>query len=367
VDRASSPDGLDGAAHPTAQRIADRPESATSGFWSAARAVVSGMALVGVLVIAIVEVVLLALRPESGLGGLLQLVAPHLALIGLVLALVALLWVPIRIPIAADLLLVVVLLIRFGTAWLSLPPATPAAGSETIALETWNLEVGARTPADTVAFVQAHPADVIALQELMPADADAIEADATLTARYPYRLLDTPGSSDGLGLLSRFPLSDHRFRLNPLIQEATLDLGDGRDVAIVHTHPQHSRLRLVTSLNLPIGMDASGRNAELRLIRARVDAARADQPTILLGDLNTAPTEPAFDRLASGLLDVQQEVGQGPGWTWRPSRLESFGVGLLAIDHVIVTPDIEPLAIDSACPPAGDHCLVSTRVAVPAP
>jgi endonuclease/exonuclease/phosphatase (EEP) superfamily protein YafD len=114
-------------------------------------------------------------------------------------------------------------------------------------------------------------------------------------------------------------------------------------------------------------MDVTGRNAELGLIRSRVDADGATGPTILVGDLNTASTEPAFDRLASGLLDVQQEVGQGPGWTWRPSRLESLGLGLLAIDHVIVTRDIEPLAIDSACPPAGDHCLVSTQLAIPAP
>lgn len=367
MDRASSPDGLDGAAHPTAHRIADRPTSAASGLGSAARAVVSGIALVGVLVISIVEVVLLAFRPESGLGGLLQLVAPHLALIGLVLAVFALLWIPVRVAVAADLLLVTVLAIRFGAAWLSLPPAPPSAGSETISLETWNLEVGARSPGDTVAFIESHPADVIALQELMPADAEAIEADASLTDRYPYRLLDTPATTDGLGLLSRYPLTDHGFRLEPLIQTATLDLGGGREVAIVHAHPQHSDLRVVSGLNLPIGMNANGRNLELQLIRSRVDAARADLPTILVGDLNTAPTEPAFDRLSTGLLDVQQEVGQGPGWTWRPSRLESFGVGLLAIDHVIVTPDIEPLAIDSACPPVGDHCLVSTEVAVPAP
>jgi endonuclease/exonuclease/phosphatase (EEP) superfamily protein YafD len=334
---------------------------------STTRSVVSGIAIVGVLLVTIVEVVLLALRPESGLGGLLQLVAPHLALIGLVLAFPALLWIPIRVAIVADLLLVGVLVIRFGTAWLSLPPAQPPADAERISMNTWNLQVGARSPDETVAFLRAHPADVIALQELLPADAAAIEADPELVARYPYRLLDTPRSSDGLGLLSRFPLLDHTFRLEPLLQQATLDLGEGRLVQIVHTHPQHSDLRLLPGIGLPIGMNVTGRNAELGLIRSRVDAARANGPTILVGDLNTAPTEPAFDRLASGLLDVQQEVGQGPGWTWRPGPLEALGLGLLAIDHVIVTPGIEPLAIGSACPPVGDHCLVSTELAIPAP
>jgi endonuclease/exonuclease/phosphatase (EEP) superfamily protein YafD len=309
----------------------------------------------------------LALRPESGLGGLLQLVAPHLALIALALALVALLWIPIRVAVAADLLLLVVVTLRFGTAWISLPPGAPASGSMTIDLETWNLEVNSRPPADTVAFLDAHPADVIALQELLPDTAAAIDADPAIRARYPYRVLDAPSDSDGLGLLSRYPLLDPAFRLEPLIQETTLDLGGGREVAIVHAHPEHSELELLPGLRLPIGMDPSNRNRELALIRSRVDAARADHPTILVGDLNTAPTEPAFDRLVSGLLDVQQEVGEGPGWTWRPSRLESLGVGLLAIDHVIVTPDIQPLAIGSACPPVGDHCMVTTQIAIPAP
>ena len=92
--------------------------------------------------------------------------------------------------------------------------------------------------------------------------------------------------------------------------------------------------------------------------------AASGTPVLLLGDLNTAASEPAFGRLVRGLRDVHAEVGLGTGWTWRPIRLEFLGLGLLRIDHVIVSPDVTPLAIGETCPAIGDHCLVHATVAV---
>jgi hypothetical protein len=84
----------------------------------------------------------------------------------------------------------------------------------------------------------------------------------------------------------------------------------------------------------------------------------------MLGDLNTAASEPAFDRFVEGLRDVHREVGFGPGWTWRPIRLEFLGFGLVRIDHVVVSADIVPTSIDVTCPPVGDHCLVRAGLAL---
>jgi hypothetical protein len=85
----------------------------------------------------------------------------------------------------------------------------------------------------------------------------------------------------------------------------------------------------------------------------------------MLGDLNTATSEPAFDRFTAGLRDVHREVGFGPGWTWRPIKFEFLGIGLIAIDHIVVSADILPLSIAGECPSIGDHCLIEATVAVP--
>ncbi len=108
------------------------------------------------------------------------------------------------------------------------------------------------------------------------------------------------------------------------------------------------------------------RNADLVAIRGRIDArAAGGLPVLLLGDLNTASSEPAFDRFVAGLRDVHAEVGEGTGWTWRPLGFEFLGLGLIRIDHVVVTPGSVPTGAGIACPTVGDHCLVRAELAIP--
>ena len=309
---------------------------------------------------------LIAFRPEHGIPGVLQIVAPHLALAAL--ALVPLTLLDRRragaIAVAA---LVVAVGVRFGDDWLSLP-ATAPAGSTHLQVLTWNLEAEARPAGDTVAMLRLVPADVVGLQELGPGTADAIEADPTLTARYPYRVL-VPRGADllGLGILSRFPIADPTFGVDPALQEATVDLGAGRSLTVLNAHTIHVGVDRAGRRGPPIGLDTAERDADLAVIRDRVEARiAAGGSVVLLGDLNLAASEPAFDRFIAGLTEVHRAVGEGPGWTWRPVQLELLGSGLLRIDHVIVSPDLTPLGIAGRCPDIGDHCLVEAGLAIPA-
>jgi vancomycin resistance protein VanJ len=318
--------------------------------------------LAGVFVIAALEWGLLLIRPESGPLAVLQVLAPHLALAGLALVPFSLLEVRPASIVTAVVLAVVVGL-RFGDDWVSGGAPSPGAAGG-LELITWNLEVGATSAAASVEFLRARDADIVALQELQPEAAAAIEADPALVSRYPYRALNPRRDVLGLGILSRVPIIDSTFELDPAVQEARLDLGGGRTIALINAHPMHAEMQLLA--NLPVGLDSTIRNADLELIRGRIDVlVEQGLPVVLLGDLNTASSEPAFDRFVDGLRDVHAEVGFGTGWTWRPSRLEFLGFGLVRIDHVIVSPEITPLSIGGACPPVGDHCLVSARVAIP--
>jgi endonuclease/exonuclease/phosphatase family metal-dependent hydrolase len=232
---------------------------------------------------------------------------------------------------------------------------------------TWNLEVGSRAGVETAAMIVGRPADLIALQELRPNAAHAIEADADLTEAYPYRVLEPRDDVGGMGLLSRLPILDHAFRVGPILQQATIDLGGGRRLAVINAHPFHADIERLGSAGPPVGLDSAQRNADLVTIRDRIaDLMDAHLPVILLGDLNTAASEPAFDRFAAGLRDVHRSVGEGPGWTWRPNAFEFLGIGLVRIDHVVVSPDIAPVSISVACPRVGDHCLVQAELALPA-
>jgi endonuclease/exonuclease/phosphatase (EEP) superfamily protein YafD len=325
---------------------------------------VARLAVAGVAVIAAIEWLLAIVRPESGPLGVVQILAPHLALVGLALVPVALLR-PRRAGLIAAVAIVTITAVRFGGGWLSVPAGSPAAVAVRLQVVTWNLEVGSRSGSATAEFLRATTADVIGLQELQPDAAAAIEVDPVLLDRFPYRVLVPRPDVVGLGLLSRYPIAGATFALNPAVQEATLDLGGGRRLAIVHAHPLHADIATLGGTRLPLGLDVDQRNADLVEIRTLVDTRiGAGLPVLLIGDMNTTDSEPAFDRLVQGLRDVHAEVGEGTGWTWRPIRLEFLGLGVLRIDHIIVSPAIQPLSIGEACPPVGDHCLVHAEIAV---
>jgi endonuclease/exonuclease/phosphatase (EEP) superfamily protein YafD len=314
-------------------------------------------------VIAALEWGLLLLRPEHGLLAILQILAPHLALVGLVLVPISLLALRAR-SIAATAALFVVVALRFGGDWLSVG-AAPTSAAQYLDVITWNLEAGATAGSNSAEFLKTHDADVVALQELQYDAAAAIAGDPLLISRYPYRRMSPRDDVLGMGLLSRFPIIDSTIELDPAFLEARIDVGGGRTVVVFNAHPLHADIQFLGPTSLPAGLEPTVRNAKLDQIRREMDAQIGKGlSVILLGDLNTAASEPAFDRFVDGLRDVHEEVGFGPGWTWRPSRLEFLGIGLVRIDHILVSADVAPVSIGVACPPAGDHCLVSARIAI---
>lgn len=316
-------------------------------------------AAIGGYVLAVAALDLGGLIPLPGSGpiGLAEILSAHLSLAALVLLPFALLPGTKSLRLAF-IVLAIAAVSRFGAEWWSTP--TQVTGP-TVDVMTWNLEEGSRPPADTVTFLREHPARVIALEELTTDVAAAIAADPELRARYPSQALF--GSDDvlGLGLLSVDPLSDVAFEHGPSRLEAVVDGPLGR-IRLLAVHPLPATIPR-GPLGLPIGFDPTTRDAALSRIRATITRAIAgDEPVLLLGDINTASTEPEFAQFTAGLRDAHAEVGIGPGWTYRPSRLEAIGIGLIRIDVVMTGPGLVPVAESIRCPAVGDHCAVWTTV-----
>lgn len=324
------------------------------------RRALTGSAVVILATIVVTEIALAVLRPEGGVFGLVGVLAGHIALAGLATAPVVL-RLNSRRPRLALGALVVVSVLRFGGEWVSLPPGHTS--EPLLRVASWNLEVGARAAAATVEVLRSMDADIVALQELDPHTADQIEADSAVRARFPYRALAPRADLAGMGLLSVHPIDMAELRLDPPHQDGWLLHPSGR-VRILNAHPFPAALR-PRVLGVPVGIDPASRNRELAWLRAAVasDVTRG-LPVVLVGDFNTSPSEPAFTELTEGLLDAHAEVGQGPGWTWRPSRLEGLGLGLLRIDAVLSSPALRPVGTRIDCPPRGDHCILVAALAV---
>jgi vancomycin resistance protein VanJ len=298
---------------------------------------------------------------DDGPLGMLAILSPYFAL-------VVLLFVPVsalgrsRTLAVAILAVAAVFVLRLGGEWWSFPPARVADGVRTIDVATWNVEAGAAAPSAVVEMLNRHPVDVVVLEELTFPAAGAIQSDPAIGARYPHQALFPTRGVTGVGILSRFPLSNTSSAQSPARFEATLDV-DGRTITVVGAHPFPATISLAGGI--PVGLDPTTRNADLQLLRQRVTELDAGGDDVLLmGDFNTAPTEPAFALLTSGLHDAHQEVGLGPGWTWRPAPLEFLGTGLLRIDLILSTSTLLPERTSIECPARGDHCLFQATIAL---
>lgn len=174
------------------------------------RAITVALALAAAVAIGVVVVDVL-LRPQAGPLALAAVIEEHLLLVGLVAGL-ALGLVTVgrgRANAIGRLLAVVVLvlaIVRLGSEWWS-SPGTATSESRAIRVLSWNLELGSKAAQSSVAGIASGDADLVALQELTPDVAAAIEADAALKARYPYRILAPDDGVRGMGLLSRLPLT----------------------------------------------------------------------------------------------------------------------------------------------------------------
>jgi endonuclease/exonuclease/phosphatase (EEP) superfamily protein YafD len=321
--------------------------------------------IVGVAIVGVAAIVVFATVAPRSTGPLVvvEVLLPHLVLVALVLAVVGAGVLRTRAIAVALAIVVVVAAGRFGSDWISIPSATPAGTS--VDLVSWNLEWGSR-PSDAVAGpLLDHDADVVALQELTRDAAAALDADPRILARYPYRLLLPSDGSVGIGILSAFPIVGRSIYPDPAGMSVTLDVGSGRQLQVINNHPLHGQIATLGGSGLPIGIDARDRDAALGQIRTRIEPAlAAGVPLVLIGDYNTAPTEPGYALLSRGLRDVQVDVGLGPGWTWRPSSLEWLGIGLLRIDLVLAGPLVEPVSYAVDCGQPGDHCIVAATVVV---
>lgn len=312
---------------------------------------------------AAVAALLLALpliAPRSGPLTLANIFSVHLALVGVFLLPLALRRRDpvLRVSLAA---LAVVAVVRFGGEWVSAPPSGDTSDG-LFATASWNLELGARegpAAADAIATIGV---DLVALQELGPDHARAIEASETVTGMYPHRALYPEAGVFGMGLLSRYPIVRAEYRQDPSLIEAVIDV-NGQELTILDVHPLAGRLDMAGPI--PIGFDSNKRDDSLRRIRTRIeDAIGRGESVIVLGDLNATPFEPGYLELADGMHDAHAEVGIGPGWTWRPNRLEWAGMGVIRIDHALSSPRIRPVSAAERCDRPGDHCILEARFSI---
>ena len=224
----------------------------------------------------------------------------------------------------------------------------PESGSgESIRLMHVNVLAGNGDLTSLLEHIRTTEPDLVFVQELTP---EHVEMLGSLDSRYPHRLLETRYDPFGLGVWSKRPLNNAAvFGLPPRDHpnlKFDIDL-DGEPVTIVSTHPPPPMGRVFYD----------DRNTQLAAVGELV--ANTPGSVILTGDLNVSMWANHYRKLIArtGLVNVRKGYGVLPTWpVFMP-------IGMIAIDHTLVSEDLAAVDVRTLSSVGSDHLPLLTEIA----
>jgi len=202
-----------------------------------------------------------------------------------------------------------------------------------------------------ISYVIEENPDVLIIQEATESWINRLQA---IEKRFPYnKALPRPWSV-GIALYSRLPVAQFEVitlgseRLPGLL--ARINHG-GAMLSVITIHPRQPLQRHYFRQ----------RNEQLRDAASIVQGLPA--PKILVGDLNTSLWSPYYTDLIrhTGLHNARQGFGLLPTWpTYMPVR-----VGMIPIDHCLVSPDIWVFHMRTGWNIGSDHLPIVVDMEIP--
>ena len=234
---------------------------------------------------------------------------------------------------------------------------------------TSNIEAPNRNEA-MVETIRSIDPDVLAIQELSHWQASRLSE--ALKPTFPYQRLLPGERFEGIGLFSRYPITEILFEQQGsdlgAIQHVRLAV-NGRELGLMNVHPWPPRLRLTqaSGIPLPVDYDTSARDARIDTLVSRLDAERGT--VLAVGDFNLADREPRYQELTSRFRDAQREAGWGFGFTF-PAEIGrrgfSFIPSVVRIDYVFYDPSLAARSVEVGRMPGSDHRYVVADLVLPA-
>jgi endonuclease/exonuclease/phosphatase family metal-dependent hydrolase len=201
---------------------------------------------------------------------------------------------------------------------------------------SFNALNGGTPVSHVVDAIDAARSDIVCLQELTPVLSAAL--DERLGDRYPHRVFEPRPDVQGIGIASRFPISDGAvlaLGLNFLpAVAATIRVGS-RKVHVVCVHFVPPQTGFARGGNL---WEKYQRNERFRLLQVAAlleHLETVDASVLVLGDMNEWPGQAALTALAAaGFSDACRLRDSRCGPTW-PGRVIYFLPALARIDYVL--------------------------------
>jgi endonuclease/exonuclease/phosphatase (EEP) superfamily protein YafD len=198
---------------------------------------------------------------------------------------------------------------------------------------------------DTLSWLREMQPDVVVLVELTPEWQKAI---SFLKDVFPYQIAVPAGLGDGIGLISRRPLTNPKI-LWPIF---------GRPAVIAELQLPQTSLTIVGAHPKPPTSARLIRQRDEYLANLGQTIANLKRPVLVAGDLNTTPWSYAFDEFTR-TADLTLS-GIQPSWP------TGFGYAGIPIDHIMGNQDVWVFDIKTGPAIGSDHrpILASVQVAL---
>ncbi len=216
---------------------------------------------------------------------------------------------------------------------------------------TSNLHLGQGDTTAVATIARHEDADVVVLEEVTPSEMAALTG---LRSSYPYVGGAAAPWAYGTVVLSRYPLT----------QERQLHVSKGAWLMRVLA-PRPFWLVAVHTAQPLTAYRAWGPDHTALLDAVR----RLDGPLVIAGDFNaTLDHRPMRQLLAAGLSDAARQSNAGWQATWPANessgRLVPFGLGLMALDHVLASSAFSAISTSTYEVPRSDHRALVARLAL---
>ena len=214
------------------------------------------------------------------------------------------------------------------------PPHHHPSGNRgaTLSVATLNLGTSRSSGAEVAEAISHWDVDLVTLQELSQHHVRPLRRK--LEKQLPHQAF-YPLGIPGQAILSRHPIVHHQLLPNsgrlPVL-EVALDV--------------NGRLLTVLSIHVSVIASIGGRGDRDAFVFDMLgDRASTDQPTLLLGDLNSNPQGDGYQTVRdAGWQDAFAVAGEGPGFTFPvPMRWRGLPVpSCLRLDYILHTPHFTP-------------------------
>jgi vancomycin resistance protein VanJ len=188
-----------------------------------------------------------------------------------------------------------------------------------VTVMSFNIWGGSRTADTAHVLADNYYPDIVAIQELTAHMAGLLEE--MVGAEYPFRAIQQNGDYLGLGILSRFPLTElDASALSGLgwkVQIAQVDI-DERPLVLYNLHAAATDLLGQQHAGIPLADEVRTSYQQRRAFAQRLneDIARRDLPVVVAGDFNSTDRSDVYKILTRRLVDSYREAGWGFGHTF---------------------------------------------------